>query len=62
MNARPIRPSTIATYRATVLKFLAYHSLPVASRYYQTMLWVSLPVENLIKPTKVNRVPSILDT
>ena len=30
--------SLLPTYRATVLKFLAHHSLPLASRYYQTML------------------------
>ena len=51
MDARPIHPSTIATYRATVLRFLAHRSLPVASRYYRTMLRVSVPTENLIKPT-----------
>ena len=41
----------LPTYRATVLKFLAHRSLPIASRYYRTMLgsvylqkiWVSLP-------------------
>ena len=38
MNARPIRPFTVATYRATVLKVLAHRSLPVTSRYYRTML------------------------
>ena len=27
------------------------HSLPVASRYYRTMLGVSVPAEKLIKPT-----------
>ena len=50
-EARPIRPFTIATYRATVLRFLAHRSLPVTSRYYRTMLGVSVPAENLIKPT-----------
>ena len=43
--------SLLPTYRATVLRFLAHRSLPVASRYYRTMLesvylqktWLSLP-------------------
>ena len=30
--------SLLLTYRATVLRFLAHRSLPVASRYYRTML------------------------
>ena len=38
MNARPIHPSSVATYRATVLRILAHRSLPVTSRYYRTML------------------------
>ena len=41
----------LPTYRATVHRFLAHRSLPVASRYYRTMLesmylqknWLSLP-------------------
>ena len=41
----------LPTYRATVLRFLAHRSLPIASRYYRTMLGVSVPTENLIKPT-----------
>ena len=61
MNARPICPFTVAEYRATVLRFLAHRSLPVASRYYQTMVRVSIPAEKLIKPTQVSKVPSILD-
>jgi hypothetical protein len=32
MNARPIRPHTITTYRATVLRVLAHRALPKASR------------------------------
>ena len=30
--------SLLPTYRETILSFLAHHSLPVANRYYQTML------------------------
>ena len=48
----------LPTYRATVLKFLAHRSFPIASRYAR----VSVPAENLIKPIEVSRVSSILDT
>ena len=51
MNAHPIRPFTVPKYSATVLRFLAHRSLPVTNRYYRTMLGVSVPTENLIKPT-----------
>jgi hypothetical protein len=40
----------LPTYRATVLRFLAHHALPEASRGYRTSLGVRVPVENLIKP------------
>ena len=40
----------LPTYRATVLRCLAHRSLPIASRYYRTMLGVSVPAEKLIKP------------
>ena len=44
--------SLLPIYRATILKFLAHRSLPVASRYYQTMVGVSVPVENLLSLPK----------
>ena len=50
MDARPMRPSTVATYRATILRFLAHRSLLEASRYYQTILEASVPAKKFIKP------------
>ena len=52
MNARPIRHFTVAEYRATVLRFLAHRSLPVASRYYRTMLGSVYLQKNLLSLSK----------
>ena len=52
MNARPTRPSTVANiYGNRSQIFMAHRSRPVTSRYYRTMLGVSVPAENLIMPT-----------
>jgi hypothetical protein len=40
----------LLTYKATVLRFLVHHALPIASRRYRTRLGVRVPAENLIKP------------